>query len=124
MTLTHGAAGIAQVTDACVRDAGVSALRRRVVHTATASVPMEAANVRVLLRNGRQLEGRVQHCRGSTGRPLTDADITEKTLGQLRTAYPDASAERILSQAWRIEECLRVDSFARELAPASCIHPS
>jgi len=79
-------------------------------------MPWEAADVRVLLRDGKQLQGSVQHCRGSAGRPLTDADITEKTRGQLRTAYPDAAAEQILAQAWRIEECPRVDALCKELA--------
>ena len=116
MTLTHGAAGIAQVTDALVRDAGVSRLRRKVVYTSTASMPWEAANVRVLLKDGKQLQCSVQHCRGSAGRPLTDEDITEKTSGQLRTAYPDAAAKRILAQSWHIEECPRVDAFCKELA--------
>ena len=116
ITLIHGAAGIAQVTDALVRDAVVSRLRRKVVHTSTGNMPWEAADVRVLLRDGKQLQGSVQHCRGSAGRPLTDADITEKTRGQLRTAYPDAAAERILAQAWRIEECPRVDQFCLALA--------
>jgi 2-methylcitrate dehydratase PrpD len=116
MTLTHGAAGIAQVTDAWVRDAVVSSLRRKVVYTATESMPREATNVRVLLKDGKQLQASVQHCRGSAGRPLTDEDITEKTRGQLRTAFPDAAAERILAQSWHIEECLRVDAFCKELA--------
>ncbi len=116
ITLTHGAAGIAQVTDALVRDAVVSRLRRKVVHTAIESMPWEAANVRVLLTDGTQRLGSVRHCRGSAGRPLADADITEKTRGQLRTAYPDAAAERILAHAWRIEECPQVDQFCKELA--------
>ena len=119
MTLTHGAAGIAQVTDALVRDAVVSGLRRKVVHTATESMPWIAANVRVLLKDGKQLQGSVQHCRGSSGRPLTDDDLTAKARGQLRTAYPDAKAERILAQSWRIEECPRVDAFCKDLAAGS-----
>jgi len=116
MTLTHGAAGIAQVTDALVRDAAVSRLRRKVVYTATESMPWVAANVRVLLKDGKQLQASVQHCRGSAARPLTDDDLTEKARGQLRTAYPDATAERILAQSWRIEECPRVDAFCKDLA--------
>ncbi|MSP97374.1 MAG: MmgE/PrpD family protein [Betaproteobacteria bacterium] len=116
MTLTHGAAGIAQVTDALVRDAAVSRLRRKVVYTATESMPWVAANVRVLLKDGKQLQASVQHCRGSAARPLTDDDVTAKARGQLRTAYPDATAERILAQSWRIEECPRVDAFCKELA--------
>ena len=70
----------------------------------------------VLLNDGQQLQASVRHCRGSASRPLTDADITDKTRGQLRTAFPDAAAERILDQSWRIEECPQVDAFCKELA--------
>ena len=70
----------------------------------------------VLLTDGKRLQAIVQHCRGSASRPLTDEDITDKTRGQLRTAFPDAAAERILAQSWRIEECPRVDAFCKELA--------
>jgi hypothetical protein len=40
--------------------------------------------------------------------------------GQLVTAYPDAAAERILGQAWRIEECPQVDQFCKELTTGVC----
>ena len=82
-----------------------------------AGLGREAAAARIILEDGRKLEASVAHCRGSVGRPMTDADITEKTRGQLLTAYPDAAAERILAQAWRIEECPQVGHFCRELAP-------
>lgn len=115
--LTQGAAGIAQVTDAVVRDPVIAGLRRKVRHAAREEMPREAAQVRVTLKEGRQLEGGVRQCRGSPGRPLTDADLAEKALGQLRTAYP-AAAERILARAWEIADCARVADFCAELAPA------
>jgi 2-methylcitrate dehydratase PrpD len=115
VTLLQGAAGIEQVTDACVRDAVVSQVRRAVVYTATDSVPMEAADVCVVLKDGNRLQASVKHCRGSTSRPLTDEDITAKTRGLLRTVYADEKANHILDQSWRIEACPRVDEFCKEL---------
>lgn len=119
MALTRGAAGIAQVTDAAVRDPVVSRLRRKVVYTATDSMPREAASVRVRLKGGAQKEASVRHCRGSAQRPLTDDDITEKARGQLRTVFPDATVDRILDQAWEIESCTNVGTFSRGLAAAN-----
>ena len=52
----------------------------------------------------------------ASGGSATDQGITDKTHGQLRTAYPDAAAERIFAQSWAIEECPRVDAFCKELA--------
>ncbi|MBI2292872.1 MAG: MmgE/PrpD family protein [Betaproteobacteria bacterium] len=116
VTLVHRAAGIAQVADAVVRDPEVGALRRRVVFTSLDSMRVEAAHVRVILKDGRKLEAAVSHCRGSVERPMTDEDITDKTRAQLQSAYTDAAAERILARAWQIEECPRVDGFCSELA--------
>jgi len=52
----------------------------------------------------------------ASGGSATDEDITDKTRGQLRTAYPDAAAKRIFAQNWAIEECPRVDAFCKDLA--------
>ncbi|MBI3042650.1 MAG: MmgE/PrpD family protein [Betaproteobacteria bacterium] len=118
VALMHGTAGIAQVTDAVVRDPVVRKLRRKVTFTATESMGRESASARVLLEDGRSLQAGVLHCRGSSGRPMTDEDITEKTRGQLRTVFPDDAAERVLAQSWRIGECPLVSQYCKALAGA------
>jgi len=81
-----------------------------------AGLGREAAAARIILEDGRKLEASVAHCRGSVGRPLTDADITDKTRGQLQTVFPAVAAESILAECWRIEEYPRVDALCGHLA--------
>jgi 2-methylcitrate dehydratase PrpD len=114
-TLTQGAAGIAQVADAVVRDPVISELRRRVTYTAVENMRYEAAAVRVVMKDGRSLRAEVKDCRGSVGRPLSDEDITRKARGQLQTVFPEDVAARILDQSWRIAECTGVAAFCKDL---------
>jgi hypothetical protein len=46
---------------------------------------------------------------------LNDEDISDKTRGLLRTAFPADAAEEILGECWRIEHCPRVDALAVRL---------
>ena len=108
----HKAAGIAEVTEERVRDSAIGALRRKVTAMSVAGVGREAASVRVVLKSGKAVEAEVKHCRGSEGRPLTDEDISDKTTGQLRVAFPADAAEQILAGCWRIEQCPRVDALS------------
>ena len=114
-TLVYKAAGIAQVTNAVVRDPAIGALRRKVTFNNDENVGREAAHVRVVLDDGNTVAAAVQHCRGSIERPLNDQDITDKTRGQLRTVYSHDTAEKILGQCWDIEQCLRIDAFCKAL---------
>ena len=116
VSLIYKAAGLAQVTEAAVHDPAVAELRRKIVATVAAGLGREAATARITLKDGRKLEASVAHCRGSVGRPLTDADITEKTRGQLQIAFTAGTAESILADCWRIEECPRVDTLCKQLA--------
>lgn len=109
------AAGIAEVTEAMVHDGAVAALRRKVAARSVPAVGREAASVRVVLKSGKVVEAAVQNCRGSEGRPLNDEDISDKTRGLLRTAFPADAAEEILGECWRIEHCPRVDALAVRL---------
>ena len=118
VALMFKAGGIAQVTDAVVRDPAVCALRRKVTYTSAEEVGRDAATVRVVLTDGRQLESRVVHCRGSTDRPLNDEDITDKTRAQLQAVYAADTAEAILAKCWHVEELPLVGPFCKELAKA------
>jgi 2-methylcitrate dehydratase PrpD len=70
----------------------------------------------VILNSGKVMEARVQHCRGSVQRPLTDADVSEKALAQLRTVYPARAADDIHAHCWRIGECAAVAPLCQRLA--------
>lgn len=116
VSLLFKAAGLAQVTATAVHDPAVAELRRKVVATVDAGLGREAANARIVLKGGTQVENRVAHCRGSAGRPMSDADITDKTRGQLQIAFPPAAADKLLAECWRIESCPRVDALCAQFA--------
>ena len=116
VTLLYKAAGLAQVTDAVISEPRVSALRRKVVYTASDNVGRDAARVRVVLNDGTTMEADVRQCRGSPDRPMSDEDITDKTLAQLQIGYTASAAQQILAQCWRIEEWQDASAFCKQLA--------
>lgn len=98
-----------------VENSGVAALRRKFVAHPRDDIAREAADVKVTLKGGQVLEASVKQCIGSAGRPIPDEDLSHKTRGQLRLAYPDDVAERILDAAWKIAERPRADSITEYL---------
>jgi 2-methylcitrate dehydratase PrpD len=119
VTLLHKAAGIAQVSESVIRDPAVSALRHKVHYRNNDAIGREAARVRVVMTGGAAFEAHVRHCRGSIERPLTDADITEKTRSQLEMVYARADAGNILQQCWDMDACARVADFCSALPLAA-----
>jgi 2-methylcitrate dehydratase PrpD len=115
VSLLYKAAGVAQVTEAMVHDPSVSALRLKIVADGRDDVDREAAQARVVLRDGTAFEADVQRCIGAAGRPISDEDITRKTRGQLQTVYADSAIERIIEAAWRIANAPRTADFCRLL---------
>jgi len=116
--LVERAAGLEQTREALVGDATIAGLRAKVVTTASVEMGREAACAVVVLNDGRRLEATVPRCRGSEGRPLTDDDISAKTLGQLRIAYDGAKAAALLAASWRIGEYPEVAALCAMLGVA------
>lgn len=117
-TLLHKAAGLAQISDEALRDPAIRALRHKVSYNDVDSMGKEAARVRVVMVDGAQFAASVSDCRGSVNRPMSDDDITTKTLGQLQTAYPAAKSARILDASWAMESCASVSGFCQLLTLA------
>jgi 2-methylcitrate dehydratase PrpD len=111
--LVHGAAGLAEGTDACVREPAVLAVRARIEATPDESVGRDGAIVRVELADGRVLEKRVEHCIGSFARPMTDAELEAKFMGQALQVLPEASARALMALCWRLEALDDVAEVAR-----------
>lgn len=97
----EGAARPRQFTDDLVQRDDVVALRRRVVAVADPAVPMSAARVRLIARDGRTWEESVDAASGTPGNPMSDRELVEKFLdlvaGRLDTAHGQAIAERALA---------------------------
>ncbi len=104
VALVCRAAGVAQMTAAVAGMAAVVGLRRKVTLILDARMGSDAAHVRVVFAGGEHCESRVLHCRGSAARPMSDADLTNKSRAQLLTAFAPLEAQQILDECWRIEE--------------------
>ena len=83
------------------------------------AIGREAANVRVTLKDGRVLTSNIKDCRGSAKRPLTDEDISVKTLDQLGVAFSKAQAEKITAECWKLESYSDIAPLARSLGAAA-----
>ena len=107
------AAGLAQGTEECVREPGIVAMRRRVRLTQNDALASDAATVSLVLRDGRVVTKHIEHWRGSQARPMSDADLSEKFLGQAAIGYRAERSKALLAEAWRIRESAAVGSFIR-----------
>jgi 2-methylcitrate dehydratase PrpD len=111
--LVRRSAGLAEGTDDCVRDPAVRAVRARIEAAPDASVGRDGAVVRLELADGRMLEKRVEHCIGSLARPMTDAELEAKFMGQALRVLPDAAAGALMHLCWRLEALDDVAEVAR-----------
>lgn len=111
--LVHRAAGLAQGSEACVHDANVVALRRRVTLRQSDAMPPDAAAIRLVLTDGRAIETHVEHARGSRARPMTDRDLDDKFRGQAAETYPADRIEPLREACWHIADEPAVGDYVR-----------
>jgi 2-methylcitrate dehydratase PrpD len=116
VALVRRAAGLAEGSDACVRDPAVIAVRARIEAAPDPSVGRDGAVVRLELGDGRVLEKRIEHCIGSLVRPMSDAELETKFMGQALRVLSDAAARALLRLCWRLDT---LDDVA-EVARAAC----
>lgn len=103
VALLRGKAGVAEYTDEAVRDPSVRALARRVRVGIDEGVAVEAAHLRITLTDGSIIERRVEHARGSLGRPMTDRELEEKLRVQGAAKAPLVDCEALIEAIWSIE---------------------
>lgn len=115
-TLTHKEAGLPQVTQAMVDDAGIAALRAKVSATADETVGREETYAKVTLQDGRVFEGHCRHALSTPENPMTDNHISEKTRLQMELVFDKAKARRVVDECWRVAELADVRGFVASLA--------
>jgi 2-methylcitrate dehydratase PrpD len=119
VSLRHWAAlvrrrvGLAEGADDCVRHPAVRAVRGRIEATPDASVCRDGVVVRLELVDDWVLEKRVEHCLGSLARPMTDAELEAKFMGQALQVLPEAAAGALLHLCRRLEALDDVAEVAR-----------
>ena len=99
----------------CIHDPAVTAMRDRIHLIAVPEMAHDAGRVRVVMQDGSVLATAVDHCIGSRDRPMTDADIDEKFLGQARLVMSEGRARAGLALCRDIGGVGNVSSLAQGL---------
>jgi 2-methylcitrate dehydratase PrpD len=114
--LLDGAAGVAQYTDARVRDPVVQSLGARVAVEEDADIAVEAAHVRIRLQDGFEHAVEVAHASGSLARPLTDAQLEAKVHELFAWRGWSGSPAQLTDALWRIDEASDSGAIMRLLS--------
>jgi 2-methylcitrate dehydratase PrpD len=90
-------AGIAALTPAEVADPAIMALRDLVVAEGDENLARDEAVAEVELADGVRLRTHVPHARGSVSRPMNDAELEAKFMGQASVAMSESTARTLLA---------------------------
>jgi 2-methylcitrate dehydratase PrpD len=115
-TLTCKEAGLPQVTEAMVHDAGIAALRAKVSATADENAGRGSAHVKVVMKDGKIFEAHCKHALSTPENPMTDQHIADKTRLQMEIVYDKTKARRITDECWQLTAMDDVTPFIRSLA--------
>jgi 2-methylcitrate dehydratase PrpD len=120
--LVKGRAGLAEFTDAAVRDPDVLGLASRVTYELdpTIDYPRQfVGDVEVTLANGRRLRERQDRPRGGPDAPLTRAEIEAKFHGNAGLALPAARADAIIGAVRALPGASSLKDLSAALTPES-----
>ena len=119
VAVIYGAAGEEEYSDAVVRDKKVIALRDKVTATVDKAMHEDQVHVTIKLKNGKTLEKYVEHCVGSLGRPMSDADLEAKFRAFCPGILSKGEADKLIRLCWDIGKLDDVAKVARASVPAS-----
>ena len=115
--LLTGKAGLEQFTDACVQDAQVQTLRRKVSVTGDASIATTAAAVAITSADGAVHELKQAAARGSDDNPMSDRDLEEKLRDAAAGWNPRHDIAPLIEAIWRVDESADVARLAAMTVP-------
>lgn len=103
VALLRGRAGLDEFSDEAVADPALRALGARLVFVDDPSMGVEAAQVRVLLRDGRSIAHRVAAAHGSLQSPLTDDELSAKCEALARHGGSGVDPRPLLDALWQLD---------------------
>lgn len=98
-----GRAGVPEFAEPKAMSAEAIAFRSKVRAVRDDTMPMGAARVQITLADGSKHETTVLHARGSSQKPLTDADIGAKVHELVTLAGTGLDADRIVANVWGLD---------------------
>jgi len=115
--LLFGQAGLAQFTDACVRDPAVAALRSKVEVVEDSTIAVDAAAVQIRTADGKERGTTVPHARGSIARPMTDRDIEDKVLALATRWHAGHDVRPLIDAVWSLDRAADASAVLRLAVP-------
>jgi 2-methylcitrate dehydratase PrpD len=115
--LIFGRAGEGEYDDDIVRRADVVALRRKVVATVDDSIDEAAADVTVVLEDGRREHVFVEHAIGSLERPMTDKDLEMKFHSLADPVIGKSQADALIAACWNLGAAKNVRTLVEKARP-------
>jgi 2-methylcitrate dehydratase PrpD len=115
--LVRGKAGLAEGSDDCVNDPAVVALRGKVSTKGDPEISRDAGVVVIELVNGERIEESVDHCIGSTERPMSNQELSDKFLGQATLILGENAATTLLQDCWSISDVASMSELLDQCVP-------
>jgi len=115
--LIFGRAAEEEFSDHIVTRDDVVALRRKVVATADGNVDEAAALVKAVLKDGREVNVRVDHAIGSLQRPMTDANLDAKFHALADPILGAARVRELIGACWQLGDAVDVRSLTALARP-------
>lgn len=112
--LVRRRAGLEETNDEAARDPIIAQVRRSVEVEIDDTFGRDGASVELRLSNGRVLNARVDHCRGSIARPMSDDELEEKFLMQSLGVVKANAARGMVELCWKIENFGNVGAEVRK----------
>jgi 2-methylcitrate dehydratase PrpD len=109
--LVTGKAGLAQFSDACVRDPAVLALRRKVEVVRDPAIATVAAAVELWTSDGTKHSLSTSAARGSLANPMCDEEIEDKLRTIAAGCGPSYDATRLIEAVWTLEKSTDVSDL-------------
>ena len=104
VAFVRGCAGVAEYTDEAARDPAVQALAAKVKYVAEPVRRIESARVVVRTYAGAEQTLVVEWARGSSERPLSDADLEAKARRLAADGAPSVRIDALIDALWSLEQ--------------------
>ena len=108
-----GEGGEAAYSDVIVRNPAVVRVRDNAHAVAQRGIAEDQVRITLTLKDGRVLEKTVEHCVGSVGNPMSDADLEAKLRAQCKGLLSAARVEKLIALCWGVGKLKSAAEIAR-----------
>jgi 2-methylcitrate dehydratase PrpD len=115
--LVLGKAGLDQFTDACVNDAAVKEMRRKVNVASNPAISTIAVEMDLWTKDGKKHSVSTEAARGSSANPLKDSEIEQKLFDEARTWRPTHDIRPLIDAVWELDKSGDVSNLAAMTVP-------